>query len=45
MTRWTISPYARVEVFDRLLEDNHRRAAVQGKAPAPADEDEIGEDQ
>jgi hypothetical protein len=25
--RWTISPAARVEVLDRLLEENHRRAA------------------
>jgi hypothetical protein len=45
MTRWTISPHARVEVFDRLLEENHRRAAAQGEAPPPADEDEIGEDE
>ena len=44
MTRWTISPKARVEVFDRLLEENHRRAAAQGEAP-PAAEDEIGEDE
>jgi hypothetical protein len=45
MTRWTISPYARVEVFDRLLEENHCRAAAQGEAPPSADEDEIGEDE
>jgi hypothetical protein len=45
MTRWTISPYARVEVFDRLLEENHRRAAAQGEAPPPDDVDEIGEDE
>ena len=45
MTRWTISPYARVEVFDRLLEENHRRAVAPGEAPPPADEDEIGEDE
>jgi hypothetical protein len=45
MTRWTISPYARIEVFDRLLEENHRRAAAQGEAPPPTDEDEIGEDE
>jgi hypothetical protein len=45
MTRWTISPYARVEVFDRLLEENHRRATAQGEAPVPADEYEIGEDE
>ncbi|MDO4243592.1 MAG: hypothetical protein Q4C85_07525 [Actinomyces sp.] len=29
MTRWTISPAARVEILDRLLEENHRRAAAQ----------------
>jgi hypothetical protein len=26
MTRWTVSPTARVEIIDRLLEENHRRA-------------------
>ncbi|SBT92810.1 hypothetical protein GA0115233_105131 [Streptomyces sp. DI166] len=30
MQRWTVSPTARVEILDRLLEENHRRAAVQG---------------
>lgn len=30
MTRWSISPAARVEVLDRLLEENHRRAAQEG---------------
>ncbi|MFV2021980.1 Eco57I restriction-modification methylase domain-containing protein [Micromonospora sp. LOL_023] len=41
MTRWTVSPEARVEILDRLLEENHRRAAAQGEAPSPAeDEDE-----
>ncbi|MEU4200828.1 DNA methyltransferase [Streptomyces sp. NPDC026294] len=29
MQRWTVSPAARVEVLDRLLEENHRRAASQ----------------
>ena len=29
MTRWTVSPAARVEILDRLLEENHRRAAAQ----------------
>ncbi|MFJ5531005.1 Eco57I restriction-modification methylase domain-containing protein [Streptomyces sp. NPDC093261] len=28
--RWTVSPTARVEILDRLLEENHRRAASQG---------------
>ena len=44
MTRWTISPQARVEVFDRLLEENHRRAALQGEAPLAA-EDEVEDEQ
>ncbi|MFE2722830.1 Eco57I restriction-modification methylase domain-containing protein [Kitasatospora sp. NPDC059327] len=30
MERWTMSPAARVEILDRLLEENHRRAAAQG---------------
>lgn len=37
MERWTISPAARVEVLDRLLAENRRRAAGQdgaGEAPA-----------
>jgi hypothetical protein len=29
MERWTVSPSARVEILDRLLEENHRRAAIQ----------------
>ena len=28
MERWTVSPAARVEILDRLLEENHRRAAA-----------------
>lgn len=31
MTRWTISPAARVEVLDRLLALNHERAAAQDR--------------
>jgi hypothetical protein len=38
MTRWTVSPAARVEILDRLLEENLRRAAAQGEAPPPAEE-------
>lgn len=34
MQRWTVSPAARVEILDRLLEENHRRAAQQGETPA-----------
>ncbi|MFF4418059.1 Eco57I restriction-modification methylase domain-containing protein [Streptosporangium sp. NPDC001559] len=40
MTRWTVSPTARVEILDRLLEENLRRAALQGEAPPPAEDDE-----
>ena len=29
-TRWTVSPTTRFELLDRLLIENHRRAAVQG---------------
>jgi hypothetical protein len=34
MTRWTVSPAARVEILDRLLEENHRRAAAEQAAEA-----------
>jgi len=44
MTRWTVSPAARVEIFDRLLAENHRRAAAQGEAPPPAEEEAEGDD-
>jgi hypothetical protein len=38
MTRWSVSPAARVEILDRLLEENRRRAkkskhAAQAFAP------------
>ena len=33
-TRWTISPTARVELLDRLLEENRRRAAESVSRPA-----------
>lgn len=29
MERWTVCPAARVEILDRLLEENHRRAALE----------------
>lgn len=32
MERWTVSPAARVEIFDRLLEENHRRAVAEATA-------------
>ncbi|MBZ6205779.1 MULTISPECIES: BREX-1 system adenine-specific DNA-methyltransferase PglX [Streptomyces] len=44
MQRWTVSPTARVEILDLLLEENHRRAAAQGEAPPPAAEDEEGDE-
>jgi len=31
MERWTFCPAARVEILDRLLEENHRRAAEEAK--------------
>lgn len=35
MERWTIDPVARVEILDRLLGENHRRAKLEaGSAPA-----------
>ena len=34
VVRWTISPKARVEVLDRLLEENHRRAALEVESGA-----------
>lgn len=39
MQRWTVSPTARVEILDRLLEENHRRAAAQGDVSALDDND------
>ena len=35
MQRWTVSPSARVEILDRLLEENHRRAAVEASVTRP----------
>ena len=31
MERWTVSPAARVELLDRLLELNHERARAEGQ--------------
>ncbi len=44
LTRWTVSPSARVEILDRLLEENYRRAALQPGAPPPADDDGLGDE-
>ena len=32
MERWTVNPAARVEILDRLLEENQRRAAHEAAA-------------
>lgn len=50
MERWTVSPAARVEILDRLLEENQRRAAAEAandkatgkgrQAPAVSDSQE-----
>lgn len=32
LQRWTVCPSARVEILDRLLEENHRRTAAEGNA-------------
>ncbi len=40
MQRWTVCPEARVEILDRLLEENHRRAALQGDVVAGSGEDD-----
>ncbi|MGV9369804.1 Eco57I restriction-modification methylase domain-containing protein [Micromonospora tulbaghiae] len=46
MTRWTVSPEARVEILDRLLLENHRRASSQSESPPPPeDEDDDGENE
>jgi hypothetical protein len=43
MQRWTVSPAARVEILDRLLEENLRRAATHGEAPPPVDDEDEDE--
>jgi hypothetical protein len=35
MRRWTVSPAARVEILDRLLEENHRRAEAEERSRRP----------
>lgn len=34
LTRWTVCPEARQEILDRLLEENHRRAALEAQGTA-----------
>ncbi|OBI92885.1 Eco57I restriction-modification methylase domain-containing protein [Mycobacterium asiaticum] len=36
MQRWTVNPAAQVEILDRLLEENHRRAAEETKQTSNA---------
>jgi hypothetical protein len=43
--RWTVSPAARVEILDRLLDENLRRAAAQGEAPPSAEDEDEGDDE
>jgi len=45
MRRWTVCPEARVEILDRLLEENHRRAALQGDVVPSGDDDVDVEDE
>lgn len=45
MQRWTVSPAARVEILDRVLEENLRRAAAQGETPLPAGDEDEGDDE
>ncbi|CAL9582303.1 hypothetical protein SUDANB106_05071 [Streptomyces sp. enrichment culture] len=45
MQRWTVSPAARVEILDRLLEENHRRAASQGIVSPPGDNEGIEDEE
>jgi hypothetical protein len=44
MTRWTVSPAARTEILDLLLEEDLRRAAAQGDALPPAEETDEEDD-
>jgi hypothetical protein len=43
MERWTVSPIARVEILDRLLELNHERARGEGQ-DVPDQNSSIGQD-
>ena len=43
--RWTVSSPARLEILERLLDENHHRAAIQVDAPRPLAEDEDGDDE
>ena len=41
MERWTVSPAARVEILDRLLEENHRRAAARRRSESDGQGPEV----
>lgn len=45
MQRWTVSPAARVEILDRLLGENHRRAASQGVVSPPGNNEGIEDEE
>ena len=45
MRRWTVSPAARVEILDRLLAENLKRAEAQGEAPPPTEDEEEGDEE
>jgi hypothetical protein len=45
MRRWTVSPAARVEILDRLLAENLKRAEAQGEAPPPAEDEDEGSEE
>jgi hypothetical protein len=45
MQRWTVSSEARVKILDLLLEENLRRAAAQGEAPSPAEDEDEEDDE
>ena len=45
MQRWTVSPEARVKILDLLLDENLGRAAAQGDARPPADDEDEGDDE
>ncbi|MFJ4696515.1 hypothetical protein, partial [Streptomyces sp. NPDC088766] len=45
MQRWTVSPTARVEILDRLLEENHRRATSQGVVTPTGDNEATEEEE
>jgi hypothetical protein len=45
MQRWTVSPEARVRILDLLLKENLLRAAAQGEAPPPGEDEDEGGDE